>query len=141
MFTMVDTPRLEKGLFIRLDISLSTCGFGTLQCPYGSTPMMEIFFSLVMIRIIAFGLYSSFFPTVPLFLKPTHATKNTIAIHADIAQKAARYPAMTASAWSCDGECSVTEDAIAAVIARPTELPIWETSWKTPPARDCTSTG
>lgn len=38
-------------------------------------------------------------------------------------------------------ECSVTDAEMAPVIARPTELPNWVTSLKTPPASDCRSAG
>ncbi|CRK13166.1 hypothetical protein BN1708_002524 [Verticillium longisporum] len=60
----------------------------------------------------------------------------TATMPADMVQNAARYPAISRSSRFSIPECSDTDAAMAAVAARPTELPNWATSLKTPPASE-----
>lgn len=77
----------------------------------------------------------------PIFLKPTSVTTSTIPVLPNTVQNAARYPSIRATVSSELAECAVTDAAIAAVTARPTELPNCATTLNTPPARDCVSGG
>ena len=65
----------------------------------------------------------------------------TTIVPANIVQNAARKPFISAISCSWIPECSVTDDAIAAVTAKPTELPNCATTLKTAPASDCVSPG
>lgn len=85
--------------------------------------------------------YSSFFPTNPPLFNPKKQIRTTAAVLANMVQKAARKPSISARVWSWAPECSVTDAAMAAVTARPTEFPICDASLKTPPANDCVSAG
>lgn len=78
---------------------------------------------------------------MPACLKPTELTSSTIAVLAKIVQKAARKPSINTSLLPALVECSLTDAAMVAVIARPTELPNCATALKTLPARDCSSVG
>lgn len=77
----------------------------------------------------------------PPLLNPKKQITATPAALTKIVQKAARKPSINAILVSLEPECSVTDAAMAAVTARPTEFPNCDTSLKTPPARDCVSTG
>lgn len=77
---------------------------------------------------------------VPACLKPTQLITSTIAVLAKIVQNAARNPFIDPGIALSD-ECSVTDDAMTAVTARPTEFPNCATSLTTPPARDWSSMG
>lgn len=83
----------------------------------------------------------SFFPTNPPRFKPMKQITTTLAALTKMVQNAARNPSIKAILWSFTSECSVTDAAMAAVTARPTEFPNCDTSLNTPPASDCVSTG
>lgn len=84
---------------------------------------------------------SSFLPINPPLFNPKKQIRATPAALTKMVQKAARKPSINATLWSLLLECSVTDAAMAAVTANPTELPNCDTSLNTPPANDCVSTG
>lgn len=76
--------------------------------------------------------YSDFLPTLPPLRSPKKLIMQTTIIDANISQKAAWYP----FSRSLLAEWSVTDAATAALTAKPTEFPTWETELNTAPARD-----
>lgn len=92
------------------------------------------------------GCYSTFNPTFPNPLIPPAQTKLLATHAAKQAQKLARYPShklpvISTFVPSKFLSAVVTLAATIEVIASPTEVPIWASVLKTPPANACVRTG
>lgn len=82
-----------------------------------------------------------FFPIKPPLRSPKKLKGITSTQPPKIVQKAALKPTMSQASCGETPDCSDTDRAMTAMIARPTEFPNWPISLKTPPASDWRSDG
>lgn len=82
-------------------------------------------------------------PILPTRRRPKTAVKHTITIQANKAQKAARYPVISAfgDVLSTSDEEAVLESAMTDVIVNPIDVPSWAQVLKTAPPRACVPVG
>lgn len=83
----------------------------------------------------AFFDYSLLRPTFPTFLRPIPPIAQAKITQPKLTQNVTRYPSMSAcgEVLEAKSECSVTDDDILAMTARPSEVPNCASVWNTAP--------